>query len=243
MLKKIFFLFLALKYKKFYKIYLYYNLYIRNFKYIFQKSYSQFNDDIFIKKFFQNKIGTYVDIGCHHPFRLSNTFLLYKNGWKGINIDLVQLNIDLFKIIRPKDRNICCAISNKNGTSKVFIPNGNLLSSEISIKKNYSNIIKKYHNNSFIIKKINTYTFEKILKKFKIKIAKIDFLKIDIEGKDFEVLKNINLKKYKPKLICIETFNLDKKNKKNIYKYIKNIDYKLVYKSPMNSFFGLKFKN
>ena len=243
MFKKRFFLSLALKYKKFYKIYLYYNLYIRNFKYIFQKSYSQFNDDIFIKKFFQNKIGTYVDIGCHHPFRLSNTFLLYKNGWKGINIDLVQLNIDLFKIIRPKDINICCAISNKNETSKVYIPNGNLLSSEISIKKNYSNVIKKYHNNLFIIKKIKTYTFKKILKKFKIKINNIDFLKIDIEGKDFEVLKSINLKKYRPKLICIETFDLDKKNKKNIYKYIKNINYKLVYKSPINSFFSLKFNN
>lgn len=241
MFKKRLFLSLALKYKIFYKIYLYYNLYIRNFKYIYQKSYSQFNDDIFIKNFFSKKNGNYVDIGCHHPFRLSNTFLLYKKGWTGINIDLVQLNIDLFKIIRPKDINICCAISDKNQTSKVYIPNGNLLSTEITIKKNYANIIKKKHNNLFIIKKIKTYTFEKILKKYKIKIDKIDFLKIDIEGKDYEVLKNINLKKYNPILICVETFDLDKKNKKNIYKYLKKRNYELVYKSAINSFFSRKF--
>ena len=97
MFKKRFFLSLALKYRIFYTIYLYYNLYIRNFKYIFQKSYSQFNDDIFIKKFFQNKIGTYVDIGCHHPFKLNNTYLLYKKRQNGLNIDLMKINIDLFK--------------------------------------------------------------------------------------------------------------------------------------------------
>ena len=118
MLKKRLLLSLALKNKLFYKIYLYYNLYIRNFKYIFKKSYSQFNDDIFIKKFFKNKtVGTYVDIGCHHPFKLNNTYLLYKKGWNGLNIDLMKINIDLFNIWRPGDKNICSAVSNKNKIS------------------------------------------------------------------------------------------------------------------------------
>ena len=155
MLKKRFLLSLALKNKLFYKIYLYYNLYIRNFKYIFQNSYSQFNDDVFIKKFFQNKaIGNYVDIGCHHPFRLNNTYLLYKRGWKGLNIDLMNINIDLFNIWRPRDKNICSAISNKNKTASVYIPNNNILSTEISIQKSYANTIKKRHKNPFIKKKL-----------------------------------------------------------------------------------------
>ena len=154
MFKKRLLLTLALKNKLFYKIYLYYNLFIRNFKYIFQKSYSQFNDDIFIKKFFKDKIaGKYVDIGCHHPFRLNNTYLLYKNGWSGINIDLMKINVDLFNIWRPRDINICSAISNKNKTVLVYIPNNNILSTEISINKNYTNMIKKYHKNPYIKKK------------------------------------------------------------------------------------------
>ena len=238
MLKKRFLLSLALKNKLFYKIYLYYNLYIRNFKYIFQKSYSQFNDDIFIKKFFKNKaVGTYVDIGCHHPFKLNNTYLLYKMGWNGLNIDLMRINIDLFNIWRPKDKNICSAISNKNKTASVYIPNNNILSTEISIQKNYANTIKRHHKNPFVRKKIKVSTFENIIKKSKINLEKFDFLKIDIEGEDYKVLKNINLKKYNPTLICIENGIENKGNKNKISKYLKSIKYKLIFKSSINLFY------
>ena len=238
MLKKRFLLSLALKNKLFYKIYLYYNLYIRNFKYIFQKSYSQFNDDIFIKKFFKNKaVGTYVDIGCHHPFKLNNTYLLYKMGWNGLNIDLMRINIDLFNIWRPKDKNICSAISNKNKTASVYIPNNNILSTEISIQKNYANTIKGHHKNPFVQKKIKVSTFENIIKKSKINLEKFDFLKIDIEGEDYKVLKNINLKKYNPTLICIENGIENKGNKNKISKYLKSIKYKLIFKSLINLFY------
>ena len=238
MLKKRLFLSLALKNKLSYKIYLYYNLYIRNFKYIFQKSYSQFNDDIFIKKFFKNKAtGTYVDIGCHHPFKLNNTYLLYKKGWNGLNIDLMKINIDLFNIWRPGDKNICSAVSNKNKISSVYIPNNNILSTEISIQKNYANTVKRHHKNSFIKKKILVSTFENIIKNYKVNLEKFDFLKIDIEGEDYKVLKNINLKKYKPTLICIEDGIEKKENIKKISKYLKSIKYKLVFRSPINLFY------
>ena len=237
MFKKRFFLSLALKYRIFYTIYLYYNLYIRNFKYIFQKSYSQFNDDIFIKKFFQNKIGTYVDIGCHHPFKLNNTYLLYKKRWDGLNIDLMKINIDLFNIWRPRDKNICAAISSKNKTSSVYIPNNNILSTEISIVESYANMIKEHFKNSFIKKKIKVFTFENIIKNHKIKLEKFDFLKIDIEGEDYKVLKNINLKKYNPELICIEDRIEKNENKNKIDKYLRSIKYKLIFRSPVNLFY------
>ena len=246
MFKKRFMLSLALKNKLFYKIYLYYNLYFRNFKYIFQNSYSQFNDDVFVKKFFQNKsVGIYVDIGCYHPFRLNNTYLLYKNGWKGINIDLMKINIDLFNIWRPRDKNICSAISNKNKTASVYIPNNNILSTEISIHKSYANTIKKHHQNSFIKKKIRIFTFENIIKNSRINLKKFDLLKIDIEGEDYKVLKNINLKKYNPELICIEdgVEKKGKERKKNkIDKYLKSIEYKLIFRSPINLFYCKLYK-
>jgi FkbM family methyltransferase len=237
MFKKRFFLSLALKYRIFYTIYLYYNLYIRNFKYIFQKSYSQFNDDIFIKKFFQTKIGTYVDIGCHHPFKLNNTYLLYKKRWNGINIDLMKINIDLFNIWRPRDKNICAAISSKNKTSSAYIPNNNILSTEISIVESYANMIKEHFKNSFIRKKIKVFTFESIIKHHKIKLEKFDFLKIDIEGEDYKVLKNINLKKYNPELICIEDRIEKEENKNKIDKYLRSLKYKLIFRSPVNLFY------
>jgi FkbM family methyltransferase len=238
MFKKRVFLSLAVKNKLLYKIYLYYNLYIRNFKYISQKSYSQFNDDIFVKKFFRNQPkGTYVDIGCHHPFKLNNTYLLYKKGWHGLNIDLMKINVDLFNIWRPRDKNICCAVSNKNKTASVYIPNNNICSTEISINKDYANMIKRHHKNSFIKRKIKIFTFRKIIKNFNINLDKFDFLKIDIEGEDYKVLKNINLRKYRPKLICIESDIENNNNHNKIDKYLKSINYKIIFKSPINLFY------
>ena len=88
-------------------------MYIRNLKYLLKKSYSQFEEE-FLKTYFKNKKdGFFIDIGCYHPFKGNNTYLLYKSGWSGINIDLNQLGIDLFNIARPRDKNICTAISNK----------------------------------------------------------------------------------------------------------------------------------
>ena len=73
-----------------YKIYLYYNLYIRHTGYKKKASYSQWGEDHFIQNFFKNKdTGVYLDVGCFHPFKYSNTCLLYNKGWKGINIDVV----------------------------------------------------------------------------------------------------------------------------------------------------------
>jgi hypothetical protein len=57
---------------------------------------------------FSNKIiskikkGIYLDIGCYHPIKDSHTALLYKKGWKGINIDISKESIEMFKIFRPK---------------------------------------------------------------------------------------------------------------------------------------------
>ena len=68
---------LSKKYPSIKKIYLYYNIYIRNFKFFFRAS--QFGEDKkIIKLFDKNKKGTYVDVGCFHPTRQNNTYLMYK---------------------------------------------------------------------------------------------------------------------------------------------------------------------
>ena len=149
----------------------------------------------------------------------------------------MKINIDLFNIWRPRDKNICSAVSNKNKISSVYIPNNNILSTEISIQKSYANTIKRHHKNTYIKKKILISTFENIIKNYKVNLEKFDFLKIDIEGEDYKVLKNINLKKYKPTLICIEDGIEKKENIKKISKYLKSIKYKLVFRSPINLFY------
>ena len=114
------FLNLSEKFSALRKFYLYYNIYIRNIKFFFNNS--QFGEDKKIIKLFKNynRIGTYLDIGCFHPTKQNNTYLMYKLGWRGINIDLNPLSIELFKIARPKDLNICAAVSDKKKIKNLF---------------------------------------------------------------------------------------------------------------------------
>ena len=73
-----------------------------------KRNYTVTGVDLLLDKFFKNinvTKGIYIDIGCNHPFSNNNTFLLYKNGWSGINIDLDFHYIDMFNYFRPKDFN------------------------------------------------------------------------------------------------------------------------------------------
>tara|TARA_B100000579_G_scaffold353439_1_gene308161 strand:+ start:698 stop:1426 length:729 start_codon:yes stop_codon:yes gene_type:complete len=239
-MKKNLFLNLSLKFKYFYKIYLLYNIYIRNLKYLLKDSYSQFGEDAYLKKYFKKRNGFYVDIGCHHPFRYNNTFILYKRGWTGLNIDLSQISIDLFNLLRPKDINICTAISNKTGKIKFYIPNKNPLSPEITTDQNFTKKFKKLHGNSYDAYTTKSTTWKAIEKKYKNKIKKIDLLKIDIEGSDLKVLKSINLFKLKPTLIMTEAPSFEKLLKRKIISFLKTKNYSIIFDNNLNIIFKRK---
>ena len=191
-------------------IFLYYNIYIRNLKFFLNAS--QFGEDKKILQLFkEKKYGTYLDLGCFHPIRQSNTYLFHKLGWKGINIDLNPLTIELFNIARPDDINICIAISKKKGSKDLFFDNE--LSSLNTINKNHTLFLKKAFNQINLKKRrIKTNTLNTILKKYK--INQIDFMNIDIEGNELEVIKTINFNKINIKVICIEIVNYEFYSKK-----------------------------
>jgi FkbM family methyltransferase len=237
-MKKNFFLHYALNNKSVYKIYLYYNLYVRNLKYYLKKTYSQFDEDIFLQNFFKNKKkGFFIDIGCHHPFKANNTYLLYKSGWTGINIDLNKLSIDLFNIARPKDINICSAISDKEGEIEYYLPNNNPLSSEITISKDFSKILQNRHGNIYETFKTNSITWQSIEEKYGLLMNSIDLMKIDIEGSDLKVLKTIDLTKLNPTLLMVEASELDISGRDQIISYLKSKNYKILYDNNLNVIF------
>mgnify|MGYP006121617031 FL=1 len=213
----------------FYKIYLYYRLIYKEKYYIKRKTYAQQGEDLFIFNYMKKKKivnGTYVDLGAFHPIKYSNTCLLFNNGWSGLNIDLNQTAIDYFDIVRPKDNNICCAISNKEEKIKVFI---NSIFSPI-------NTINKKHAKKFNFASKNELSYTVKAKKFNsICKKKFDFLDIDIEGSDFMVLKSINLKYFKPKLICIEILDINYLIK--IKKYLIKLNYFFIKRKTSSFFF------
>ena len=229
------------KYPIFKKLYFFYNIYIRNYQFYFDGS--QFGEDNKIIKMFKKDYkGRYLDLGCFHPTRSNNTLKLYKNGWQGMNIDLNPLTIDLFNFSRPKDINICAAISNKETKKKLYFLGD--LDSKNTLDLNHKKWLSKHfriNNKDFKIKNIKTKKLINILKKHK--FYKIDFMNIDIEGHELEALKSLDFKKFDIKVICIEILNYDKftnTKKKRLINFFKKNKYFLAGKSKINYIFKKK---
>lgn len=218
----------------FYKIFLHYRLLYKEKYFIKRKTYSQYGEDLFIVSYMKKKRvtnGIYVDLGAFHPIKYNNTQLLFNNGWSGTNIDLNQTAIDYFNIVRPRDKNICCTISNKEEKVRVFI---NSIFSPL-------NSISKEHAKKFNFELKNKLSYVVRAKKFNSIIQeKIDFLNIDIEGLDFIVLKTINLKYFNPRLICIEILNKDDFQK--VRDYFLKFKYFFIKRRTASYFFEYRYK-
>ena len=167
-------------------------------------SYSYGGVDSLVNNIFKNNDkGFYVDVGCGHPVKNNNTYLLNKKGWYGINIDLDNENINLFDIYRPSDQNISTAISDKVGEEDFFFYHNKSAINTINKKT------ADYQNAKVSsIKKIKTNTLNNVLNNSKYNSLKIDFLSIDIEGSEFLALKNFDFNKYNPKIIVVEHLDL-----------------------------------
>jgi FkbM family methyltransferase len=205
-------------------------------------------EDIFINNFFKNKKnGIYLDVGAYHPLDGSNTYLLFKKkNWQGINIDVSPLSTELFRRSRKLDLNINSAISNKKGIVKVYFRKKiNMLN---TLDKKFA---KAQFKNGFQEKRIRSNTLNNILSNSKYKNKKIDFFNLDVEGHELQVLKSIDLKKYKPVLICVEIHNQEEmfnynKNyiKKNLVnKFLLRHKYSIVWSNKFSYIYKLMKNN
>ena len=189
--------------------------------------YADNGEDIIIQGLFNHKKnGFYIDVGCYHPVRASLTHLLYKKGWKGVNIDISKDTINLFNIARPNDKNINIGIADKEGEDFYY------QSSHI----NQANSFKFYDNVKKI--KVQITTLDNIIKN--LGIEKIDFLNIDVEYRDFKALQGLNLNNVRPSLIAIEdndAYDIADVTNSDIYKYMKNKEYFLYSKLNCTNFY------
>ena len=166
------------------------------------KCFSQNGEDLILNRFLQNKPkGFYIDIGAHHPIRFSNTHLFYKKGWNGINIDAMPGSMKTFRILRKRDINIETGISSKRGNLTFYTfnePALNTFDRDEAILKNKENF--------FLLNTLSVKVdrLDNILEKYLNHNQDIDFMNIDVEGKEEEVLLSNNWEKYRPKFILIE---------------------------------------
>ena len=201
-------------------------------------SYSQEGEDMVLRKIFKNqKKGFYVDIGAHHPKRFSNTNLLYKKGWKGINIDATPGSMKLFNQLRPRDTNLELGVGVKEAMLNYYIFNEPALN---SFSKELSELRNNEQSEIFIkqVIKVNVKPLYKVLDNY-LNGHKIDFLNIDVEGMDLDVLNSNDWSKYRPKFIIAEIlksslFDIDKEP---IFQLMKKQNYAIFSKQVNTVFF------
>ena len=185
---------------------------------------------IFRKKLEKKEKGFFVDVGAYHPYKGSNTYLLYINGWRGINIDACPGSMRAFNKERPGDINIEIGIGEKEETLTYYCIDFNSTMNSFS-KENLINLgIYEKVKQKLPVKVI---PLKKLLDKYSDKFETIDLLNIDAEGFDLEIIKSNDWTKYKPKVIVIE---LDCKNISDLQnnetaKYLCNMGYEIVAKN------------
>ena len=193
------------------------------------ESYSQQGEDVILRILFDGvQRGFYVDVGAFHPIQYSNTYYFYKRGWHGINIDATPGVLRAFKRCRPSDINLEAAVAmgNKQVTLFMFKEGGlNTLSPglvEFHGKQATRQVVSS--------KVVRTRTLAEILDAHKSPEQPIDFLSVDVEGYELEVLQSNNWQKYVPRVVLCEDLtltNLEEIGNSEVYNFLRAKGYGL----------------
>lgn len=170
-----------------------------------RRTYSQEGEDMILQRIFgQRREGFYIDVGAHHPFRYSNTYVFYKKGWRGINIDGAPGSIAEFQRYRSGDINIEAIVSNASEPLDfyVFDDQAYNTSSKTQVEHALQQGAKLIAQH-----RLESLSLKKILDKHLPNSTQIDFMSVDVEGFDLEVLQSNDWKRYRPKFLLVECMN------------------------------------
>ena len=167
--------------------------------------FSQEGEDILLRHMIgMKRNGFYVDIGAHHPFRFSNTYLFYLRGWRGINVDPMPGSMQRFNEYRPGDINLECGVSDVemdmtyHQYSEPALNGFTLLEPDAKKKINLTGSIS-----------IPTKRLSAIFEEHLPTGQQIDFMSVDVEGHDLNVLRSNDWSRYCPGYVLVEDRSLD----------------------------------
>ena len=164
-------------------------------------AFSQEGEDLVIARLFQQRpVGYYVDVGGHHPWRYSNTALLYNRGWKGIVIEPNPRARILFRLLRSRDSFVSCAVGSERGTADYRQFRQSALN---SLEQTVSDERSRLGYEIVGTRSVQVRTLDDILEEH-CGSQTIELLSIDVEGHEASVLKGFDIGRWRPEAVCIE---------------------------------------
>ena len=196
---------------------------------------SQDNQDRYLEEtvFKGHTNGVFVDVGAHDGVSINNTLYFEKhNNWTGINIEPIKSVYDKLVLNRPNSINVNCAVCNSDGQTE-FICNKGYTEMISGIKDNFDSrhFQRLQRENDMMgstteIITVNTKRLETIFDENG--VTHVNYLSIDVEGAEFEVIKSINFDKVFIDVIGFENNYEDVSVP--IVKYLEDKNYVVIYR-------------
>lgn len=191
--------------------------------------YAEFNTDKYIREnFFPdfNYKGTMVEVGAGPPVFYSMSKHFRDNNWRCICIDPNPKFVNMHSELQNEIYQYAC--SNFNGTASFKIVSSGWGENEDGIS--YSSLDMKYPIGGRSYTEISVSVIELNNLLDDLKIEKLDFLSIDVEGNEIEVMKGFNVEKFQPKVILLENYL----HETSYTDYMNSLDYELHHKIDYN---------
>lgn len=169
-------------------------------------SYSQCGEDLILQYLFTwLKIApvSYLDIGAHHPTHLSNTYLFYQKGGRGVCVEPDSALFGAFQKVRPRDALLNCGVGTQSEEADFFVMSNSTL-----------NTFSKAEAERY-----QSYGGQRIMKTIRVRLETVNdiirqnfdrapnLVSLDVEGLDYRILQNFDFRAHRPEAFCVETLS------------------------------------
>ena len=170
--------------------------------------------------------GYFVEVGANDPQNGSQTWLLEQRGWTGLLVEPMQRHIDQLVAARPRSRVVraACSSPEKRGTGTLHLAPHSVYN---TLEKNVDDQGVEYVGQE----SVPLVTLDDLLAAAP--PVRVDFVSIDVEGTELDVLKGFDLQRWQPELLLIE----DKVNNLHKHRYLRRRGYRLLRRTDVNSWY------
>lgn len=146
--------------------------------------------------------GVYIDVGGGHPIADNVSMWFYERGWRGLVVEPQSALARLYPYVRPRDTVFEGLIGRASGSHELHVfPRLHGLSTTISANAERSQV----HGDIYRTVTLPMLTLADLCQQHG--IDRIDFLKIDVEGAEADVLAGNDWRHYRPKIVVAEAID------------------------------------